>query len=196
MKNDQYFKHDVSASSNRKLIILLLQEGARGYGVYWFLLEMLRKHADFRLPLNFLGAVAGMCHTHRKVVERVVREYDLFRVEGDYFYSPGMNKRMGRFVAKIFKSSPNATPNSEDNSPKKSELPLLSARVEEKSREEQSRAEQRIATKRARLLLLLLLLLLKSKRLLPRSKRLHSTPFALGNRSPTRWRPTPSGWNS
>lgn len=138
MRNDQYFRHDASASANQKLITLMLKEGARGYGVYWILLEMLRKRNDFRLPLDFLGAVSSICHTHRRVVERVVRDYDLFVVEDGYFYSPGMNKRMGAFLAKISKNSQESTPNSEDNRPESSDLPLLSARVEEKRRGEKS----------------------------------------------------------
>lgn len=137
MRNDQYFRHDASASANQKLITLMLKEGARGYGVYWILLEMLRKRNDFRLPLDFLGAVSSICHTHRRVVERVVRDYDLFVVEDGYFYSPGMNKRMGAFLAKISKNSQESTPNSEDNRPESSDLPLLSARVEEERRKEQ-----------------------------------------------------------
>lgn len=106
--------------------------------MYWILLEMLRKRNDFRLPLDFLGAVSSICHTHRRVVERVVRDYDLFVVEDGYFYSPGMNKRMGAFLAKISKNVQESTPNSEDNRPESSDLPLLSARVEEKRRGEKS----------------------------------------------------------
>lgn len=142
MRNDQYFRHDASASANQKLITLMLKEGARGYGVYWILLEMLRKRNDFRLPLDFLGAVSSICHTHRRVVERVVRDYDLFVVEDGYFYSPGMNKRMGAFLAKISKNSKESTPDSDGNELKSSDLSLLSARVEEEKRGEQSNSSR------------------------------------------------------
>lgn len=136
MRNNQYFKHDASASVNLKLMNLLLKEGARGYGVYWLLLEMLRKSAGFRLRMSFLGPLASMCHTHRRVVERIVQQYDLFVVEEGYFYSLGMNKRMERFVAKISKKPQESTPDSESNLQEISEQPSLSARKEEKSREE------------------------------------------------------------
>lgn len=47
MKQNFYFKHDAPSATNPKLAKLLQKEGARGYGVYWLLIELLRLQTDF-----------------------------------------------------------------------------------------------------------------------------------------------------
>ena len=136
MKNAQYFRHDASAHANKKLTLLMMTEGARGYGVYWFILELLRQQDNYRLPLTFFRVLPKLCHTHRMVVERVVRDYDLFVVDESGFYSPGMNKRMQPFEAKIFKTSENTPGVCPCNSLEINKSDLLSARIAEKSIEE------------------------------------------------------------
>ena len=52
MKQNFYFKHDAPSATNPKLAKLLQKEGARGYGVYWLLIELLRLQTDFSLPVT------------------------------------------------------------------------------------------------------------------------------------------------
>ena len=56
MKQNFYFKHDAPSATNPKLAKLLQKEGARGYGVYWLLIELLRLqtacHRDRRLGVK------------------------------------------------------------------------------------------------------------------------------------------------
>lgn len=94
MTNAQYFPHDATAGSDVKLMTLIGKEGVRGYGIYWYLVEFLRQQQDYRGRLSLLPALAQRLRTKSTVIKRVVEEYALFRVEGDYFYSPGLIKRM------------------------------------------------------------------------------------------------------
>ena len=94
MKNDQYFPHDATASNNIKLMLLISAEGAKGYGVYWLLLEFLRQQQDYIGKLDMLDMLARRVKTSRVVVQRVITDYALFVVEGEWFYAPGLNERM------------------------------------------------------------------------------------------------------
>ncbi|NDV84912.1 Lin1244/Lin1753 domain-containing protein [Bacteroides sp. 51] len=94
MKNDQYFPHDATAGNNIKLMILIESEGARGYGVYWYLLEFLRQQAGYKGKLKMLDMLARRVKTTRAVVKRIITDYALFAIEGELFYSPGLVERM------------------------------------------------------------------------------------------------------
>ena len=94
MINDQYFPHDATAGNNIKLMILIESEGAKGYGVYWFLLEFLRQQAGYRGKLTMLDMLARRIKTTRAVVMRIITEYHLFVVEEGQFFSPGLVERM------------------------------------------------------------------------------------------------------
>ena len=94
MKNDQYFPHDATAGNNIKLMILIEAEGAKGYGVYWFLLEFLRQQTDYKGKLKMLDMLARRIKTTRAIVKRIITEYGLFVVEDGLFFSPGLTERM------------------------------------------------------------------------------------------------------
>ncbi|NDV66430.1 Lin1244/Lin1753 domain-containing protein [Bacteroides sp. 224] len=94
MINDQYFPHDATAANNLKLMALIQEEGAKGYGVYWFLIEFLRQQNGYRGQLKMLDMLARRIKTTRVVVERIITHYALFAVEDDCFFSPGLNERM------------------------------------------------------------------------------------------------------
>lgn len=94
MKNDQYFPHDATAGNNIKLMMLIEAEGTRGYGVYWLLLEFLRQQTDYKGRLSMLDMLARRVKTTRAVLLRIINNYALFVVEGERFYSPGLDARM------------------------------------------------------------------------------------------------------
>ena len=73
MKQNFYFKHDAPSATNPKLAKLLQKEGARGYGVYWLLIELLRLQTDFSLPVTeTAGLVSRLGYTQKTVVVRVI----------------------------------------------------------------------------------------------------------------------------
>lgn len=143
MKNGRYFKHDVTASGNQKLMLLMEKEGVRGYGLYWLLLEVLSRQPDLRASMNLLSPLAYRFHTKAKNLRRVVEDYDLFVVEGETFSSPGLDKRMQPFIeSQNAYVSPSLTGQDSCKSLKINPSVGDNARTEEKSRKENNNRSQ------------------------------------------------------
>lgn len=146
MKNGRYFKHDVTASGNQKLMLLMEKEGIRGYGLYWLLLEVLSRQPDLRASMNLLSPLAYRFHTKAKNLLRVVEDYDLFVVDGETFSSPGLDKRMQPFIeSQNAYVSPSLTCQKSRKSLKINSSVGHNARTEEKSREENSNSSEKKA---------------------------------------------------
>ena len=75
-------------------MMLISAEGAKGYGVYWLLLEFLRQQQNYIGKLDMLDMLARRVKSTRAVVQRIITDYSLFVVKGEWFYSPGLNERM------------------------------------------------------------------------------------------------------
>lgn len=138
MEQNFYFKHDAPSSTNPKLAKLLQKEGARGYGVYWLLVELLRIQTDFRLPVSeTAGMVARLGYTQKMVVIRVIENYGLFSCENGLFFSVGLIKRMENFLRKRNETSKERGGSPEANALIYNARFIHNARKEEQSREEQ-----------------------------------------------------------
>lgn len=136
MKNDQYFKHDTGASGNRKLMQLIDEEGMKGYGAYWLLLETLRMQKDYRAPLGIVRRLAKRSRVMPAFLMRIICNYDLFVVEADCFYSPGMTRRMRPYTAKITPPLPDDGNEGAANPLVNSKTALRTTREEEKNEKE------------------------------------------------------------
>lgn len=110
MKKSAYLKHDATASGNPKLMVLLSKEGAKGYGLYWLLLEWLRQQDGFTAPMDCLGMLAYKVGTSRSVLERIVLQYGLFVVRQGQFHSPGMVHRLATLLLAQATGSNGGTP--------------------------------------------------------------------------------------
>lgn len=95
MKN--YFSHDYYATLDPKIIALLGDYGAIGYGIYWRIVEMLHAEESHTLPLKdyIYKALAKQMSTDVEQVSSIVRDciniYDLFIACNDCFYSKRVN---------------------------------------------------------------------------------------------------------
>lgn len=61
----------------------------KGYDPY-YLLETLRMQKDYREPLSIVRRLAKRSRVIPVFLMRIIRNYDLFVVEANCFYSPGM----------------------------------------------------------------------------------------------------------
>lgn len=137
MKKNYYLRHDVSAAEDQKLIVLMEQEGARGYGLYWLLLEVLFRQPKMSASLDLLGGLAHRFRTKKVVLQRVVECYDLFERKDGMFHSPGLDKRMRPLIAvQEADDRPQLTPQDLHNSLIASGKQGHNARIAEQSREE------------------------------------------------------------
>jgi hypothetical protein len=86
-KDAYYFSHDCNAQDDPKCMTLIDQMGMEGYGIFWGLIEKLRAEKDFMLPLSVCNPFAKRWGTSREKVETVIKNYGLFVVEDDKFFS-------------------------------------------------------------------------------------------------------------
>jgi hypothetical protein len=90
MKN--YFSHDYNATLDPKIIALLGDYGAVGYGIYWRIVEMLHAEESHTLPLKdyIYKAIAKQMSTSVEQISTIINDcidvYELFIKDDDFFY--------------------------------------------------------------------------------------------------------------
>lgn len=90
-----YFKHDENAANDIKLMMLRSQLAMEGYGIYWFLLEQLSM-AGGKMPMKMIPMLATTMQTTPDKVHSVVKNYDLFMLDEDGFFSERLNRELER----------------------------------------------------------------------------------------------------
>lgn len=88
-----YFRHDENAASDLKLMSVRSQLAMEGYGIYWFILEQLSM-AGGRMQLSMVPMLANIMQTTADKAMAVVKNYNLFVVDGDGFFSERMNEEL------------------------------------------------------------------------------------------------------
>ena len=81
-----YFRHDYNARNDIKLQSVITKHGAVGIGVYWIIVEMLYQNGG-ELPLDIARNISVAYFTDFKVVESVIKDFDLFENDGNVFWS-------------------------------------------------------------------------------------------------------------
>lgn len=138
MRDDKFLKHDVTATDDERVLLLIEKEGMKGYGAYWMLLEALRKQDDLRLTFNVLRPLASRFRMRQEYLRRIIENYGLFTVENDGFYSAGMMKRLAKYITLTTKVSVNPNVNKVPKPLKiKDDSALHARKIKDKIREEQ-----------------------------------------------------------
>jgi hypothetical protein len=91
------FPHDANARTDDKIIKLLSEEGARGYGLYFMILEDLYNAKGNIIPLNYIKLQARSFGTSEKMLKNVIYNFDLFAISENGYYS---SKRMIEYKQK------------------------------------------------------------------------------------------------
>lgn len=97
MKDTFYFQHDFNARNDPKLQNVLMEHGCAGIGVFWCIVEQLHEQ-DGILPLAGIKGIAFALHVDVKVVESIIRDFDLFQADDENFWSESVNKRLQKRV--------------------------------------------------------------------------------------------------
>ena len=90
MKKDYYFPHEVRTRNEEAVMELIECEGARGYGIYWALMEYLRTQEGYVGKLVAVKAIARQMRTKPNKVDSVLRNYGLFIITEKTFRSVKM----------------------------------------------------------------------------------------------------------
>ena len=93
-KDAYYFSHDANARHDPKMIRLRSKLGMEGVGIFWCIVEMLRESGDYKLSLNDCDGIAYGLHCRVAIAEAVVKDFDLFEIDGDKFWSNTLLQRM------------------------------------------------------------------------------------------------------
>jgi hypothetical protein len=103
-KEAYYFSHDSNTKDDPKCSLLIEELGLEGYGIYWVLIETLRDQPLYRYPIKMIPILARKYNTTSAKVEVIVRNYGLFEVSNDEFFSISLLKRMEQKEAKSLKA--------------------------------------------------------------------------------------------
>ena len=92
-KTAYYFPHDYNARTDPKLQAVMVRHGITGIGAYWCIVEQLYEQGG-ALAVDAIHAIAFALHADEALIESIVRDFGLFVIEGEKFYSPSANRRL------------------------------------------------------------------------------------------------------
>lgn len=92
-KDSYYFQHDYYARNDPKLVNLMARHGVEGVGIYWCIVENLYEQGG-RLDISSCNSIAFSLHVDNAIVESIVKDFDLFKDDGQVFWSESVNKRI------------------------------------------------------------------------------------------------------
>jgi uncharacterized protein YdaU (DUF1376 family) len=93
-KESFWFKHDLNARSDRKMMSLLMKTGVQGVGIYWCIVEMLYEEGGY-LMRSDCDRIAFELRTDCEAVSAVI-ESDLFNRDEEQFWSESVLRRLGK----------------------------------------------------------------------------------------------------
>ena len=88
-----YFPHDYNARTDPKLQQVMMTHGLHGIGAFWCIVEMMYEQGG-RLPTSSIQAIAYNLHTTCELVESIIKDFDLFVIEEDFFSSKAVKTRI------------------------------------------------------------------------------------------------------
>lgn len=91
-KDTFYFSHDFNARTDDKIKNLIRKHGMRGYGIFWAIVEDLYNNAN-ALRLDCEG-IAYDLRADTETVESIIKDFDLFVFDGEYFGSRSIETRL------------------------------------------------------------------------------------------------------
>lgn len=99
-KDAYFFSHDSNARTDPKILDMLADYKAAGYGLYWTIIEMLRESDGYKLKRHksIYKAISMQMLCERIAVEEFINasicEYELFAADEHYFWSESLLRRM------------------------------------------------------------------------------------------------------
>lgn len=105
-KETFYFSHDYNARSDEKIKKLIYRHGYEGYGIYWAIIEELYQNAN-AMQLE-CERIAFELRTDKERIASIVQDFDLFEIDGEFFHSPSVQKRLDMRNSKSQKASESA----------------------------------------------------------------------------------------
>lgn len=99
-KDAYFFSHDSNARTDTKIVDMMYDYGVAGYGMFWFIVEIMRENDGYKIENNKSTSRALAMQMHSKCEEvqcfitKCVEEYKLFDTDGTYIWSKSLLRRM------------------------------------------------------------------------------------------------------
>ena len=94
MKDAYYFSHDSNARNDQRIIKLRQDHGVEGYGIYFMIIEILRDTKNYTLNIDDISSISYDIRVKEEIVLNIIKNYNLFAFEHDFFYSKSLSRRM------------------------------------------------------------------------------------------------------
>jgi uncharacterized protein YdaU (DUF1376 family) len=130
-----YFNHDSSARLDINVIKLRSSLSYEGYGVFWAILELLFTEEN-KLSVDDYNTIAFGLQCDPVILKQVIEDFDLFVIEGGYFYSKRLNTQIEEINSKSIKAKENA--NKRWNKPSQCDRTASKVLVEAKAKVKKS----------------------------------------------------------
>jgi hypothetical protein len=92
-KESYYFSHDYNSRNDRKMVKLRLATKMEGVGIYWCLVEMLYEEGG-EIALSEVPVFASEWKVKEATILRVIYDFELFKNDGEVFWSDSANRRL------------------------------------------------------------------------------------------------------
>jgi len=107
MKTDTYyFSHDYNARFDKKIKSLIRKHSMLGYGCYWAIIEDLYNNAN-ALRTDYEGIAFDLRITVEQA-KSIINDFELFEIEGEYFGSKSVERRLNERNEKSAKARESA----------------------------------------------------------------------------------------
>lgn len=98
MSKAVYLKHDIDAANDPAIIKMRITFGSKGYGLFWLIVEYLRKTAEGIALLSDIGSIAFAINEPKKNLEEFINacinDFGLFKSDGTNFWSDRLCRDM------------------------------------------------------------------------------------------------------
>ena len=105
-KETFYFSHDYNVRTDEKIKSLIRKHGMEGYGVYWSIVEDLYNNAN-AMRTDYEG-IAYDLRVHTNMIESIIKDFNLFQVDDEYFSSVSIANRLSQRIEKSEKAKESA----------------------------------------------------------------------------------------
>jgi|GEM_PF-241343 len=86
MKANSWFKHNNCASFDERMTKLIEKEKSKGYGAYWYIVEMICLQPHTKVSFEYLKNIKRPGFS-QQYMRRIITQYGLFKIEDGYFSS-------------------------------------------------------------------------------------------------------------
>ena len=109
MKKNFYFQHSLMSMFDPRMKHLVDNEGLRGLGAYWIIIEKLSILPEPRAQLDYLRAYCDSKKITLCYLKKIILEYDLFELDEDGYFMYNPQNEMFRLLGTKRSFSQNET---------------------------------------------------------------------------------------